>query len=122
MDRSHACQDLQKSIVGVLASMKHVLSTTENTCFMGANRKNIDVIFTSFSESSEYAILYNEKLILPLITGLKYSFYRVYNNHLTLIYNNLAGFNVSQLISSEVTNGRSSHVRIMHYAEEGKCN
>ena len=125
MDRSHASQDLEKSIVCVLASMKHVLSTTENTCFMGANRQNIDVIFTSFSESSEYAILHkfiNEKLIVPLITGLKYSFYRVYNNHLTLIYNNLAGFNVSQLNSSEVTNGRSSHVRIMHYAEEGKCN
>ena len=75
MGRSHASQDLEKSIVCVLASMKHVLSTTENTCFMGANRQNIDVIFTSFSESSEYAILYkfiNEKLIVPLITGVYY--------------------------------------------------
>ena len=76
MDRSHASQDLEKSIVCVLASMKHVLSTTENTCFMEANTQTIDVIFTSFSESSEYAILYkfiNEKLILTLITYLKYS-------------------------------------------------
>ena len=75
MDRSHASQDLEKSIVCVLASMKQVLSTTENTCFMGANRKNIDVIFTSFSESSEYAILYkfiNEKLIVPVNTGVYY--------------------------------------------------
>ena len=75
MDRSQINQDLEKSIVCVLASMKHVLSTTENTCFMGANRQNIDMIFTSFSESSEYAILYkfiNEKLIVPLITGVYY--------------------------------------------------
>ena len=75
MDRSHARQDLEKSIVCVLASMKHVLSTTENTCFMGTNRKYIDVIFTSFSESSEYAILYkfiNEKLIAPVNTGVYY--------------------------------------------------
>ena len=72
--------------------MKHVLSTTENTIIMGANRQNIDVTFTSFSESSEYAIIHkfiNEKLIVPINTGLKYSFHRVYNNHLTIIYNNL---------------------------------
>ena len=75
MDRSHASQDLEKSIVCVLASMKHVLSTTENTCFMGANRQNIDVIFTSFSESSEYAILHkfiNENIIVPINTGVYY--------------------------------------------------
>ena len=75
MDRSHANQDLKNSIVCVLASMKHVLSTTVNTCFMGANRQNIDVSFSNFSESSEYAILYNfinEKLIVPIITGVYY--------------------------------------------------
>ena len=75
MARSHANKDLKKSIVCVLASMKHVLSTTENTYIMGANRQNIDVSFPNFSESSEYAILYkfiNEKLIVPLITGVYY--------------------------------------------------
>ena len=75
MDRSHANQDLKKSIVCVLASMKHVLATTANTCFMGANRQNIDVTFTSFSESSEYAILYkfiNEMLIVPINSGVFY--------------------------------------------------
>ena len=92
---------------------------------MGANRQNIDVSFTSFSQSSEYAILHkfiNEMLIVPLNTGLKYLFHRVYNNHLTIIYNNLAGFPVSKLNSAEFTHGRSLHVRIMHCAEEGKCN
>ena len=72
MDRSHASQDLEKSIVCVLASMKHVLSTT---CFMGANRQNIDVSFTIFSESAEYSILFkfiNENLIVPINTGVYY--------------------------------------------------
>ena len=83
MDRSHANQDLEKSIVCVLASMKDVLATTANTCFMGANRQNIDVSFPIFSDSSKYAILHkfiNEMLIVPLNTGLKYLFHRVYNN------------------------------------------
>jgi len=75
MDRSYASQDLEKSIVCVLASMKHVLATTENTYFMGANRQNIDVSFPIFSESAEYAILYkfiNENIIVPINTGVYY--------------------------------------------------
>ena len=76
MDRSQINHDLETSIVCLLDSMKHVLSTTENTYIMGANRQNIDVAFTSFSQSSEYAILHkfiNEKLIVSINTGLKYS-------------------------------------------------
>ena len=75
MDRSHKKQDLETSIVCVLASMKDVLATTANTCFMGANRQKIDVSFTSFSDSSKYAILHkfiNEMLIVPINSGVYY--------------------------------------------------
>ena len=78
MDRAHASQDFEKSIVSVLASMKCALSKTENTCFMGASRKNIDVSFTSFSESAEYSNLFKfihenlENLIVPINTGVYY--------------------------------------------------
>jgi len=75
MDRSHASKDLEKSIVCVLASMKHVLSETENKCFMGANRQNIDVSFPIFSEYPEYSILFNfinENIIVPINTGVYY--------------------------------------------------
>ena len=89
MDRSHASQDLEKSIVCVLASMKHVLATTENTYFMGANRQNIDVSFPIFSESAEYAILYkfiNENIIVPINTCLLFIIYLLFI--ITLFYNN----------------------------------
>ena len=81
MDRSHKNHDLETSIVCVLASMKDVLATTANTCFMGANRQNIDVSFPSFSESAKYSILFkfiNENLIVPINTGVYYLLFIYY--------------------------------------------
>ena len=45
MDRSQINHDLETSIVCLLDSMKHVLSTTENTYIMGANRQNHTILF-----------------------------------------------------------------------------
>jgi len=141
MDRSETNLENETSIVCLLDSIKHVLATTERRCFMGANRQNIDVSFTIFSTTREYENNYkfiNELFFVPLHGGMKYSFRRVFKyqyviiqyflslrywiHSLTIIYTYLAGFHISELNTSILTHGKSSHVRIMHYSEEGKCN
>jgi len=74
MDRNLISHDDETSVVCLLASMKNVLSTTELTNFMGANRHNIDMSFVDFSTNRDFSNIYkfiNEKLIGPLNMGFK---------------------------------------------------
>ena len=74
MDRNLINHDDETSVVCLLSSMKNVLSTTELTTFMGANRQNIDMSFVDFSTNRDFSNIYkfvNEKLIGPLNLGLK---------------------------------------------------
>jgi hypothetical protein len=74
MDRNLINHDDETSVVCLLASMENVLSTTELTNFMGANRHNIDMSFETFSTNQDYKNIYkfiNEKLMGPLNMGLK---------------------------------------------------
>ena len=77
MDRLNNTDKNETSILCLLASIKHVLLTTESRCFMGANRQNIDVAFPIFSTSSEFGKIYtfiNELFFVPLQVGMKYLF------------------------------------------------
>ena len=63
---------------------------------MGANRQNIDLSLISFSRYEQYSIVHkfiDEMLFVPLNKGIKNSFRHICNNHLTIIYTYLAGFN-----------------------------
>ena len=74
MDRNLINHDGETSVVCLLASMENVLSTTELTNFMGANRQNIDISFETFSTNQDYKNIYkffNEKIMGPLNIGLK---------------------------------------------------
>ena len=85
MDRSD--NNHENEILCLLASIKHVLSTTESRCFMGANRQNIDVAFTIFSTTPEFGKIYtfiNELFFVPLNGGMKYFFVVFLNNNMLL--------------------------------------
>ena len=73
MDRNKISSDDETSVLCLLASMEIVLATTALTNFMGANRHNIDISFTTFCTNQRYSLIYkffNEKIMGPLKNGL----------------------------------------------------
>ena len=73
MDRLDSKLEKETSILGLLDSIKHLLSPTESRSFMGANRQSIDVSFSKLSNSVKYAVVFkfiNDMFFDPLQRGI----------------------------------------------------